>query len=73
MSVNDNILGLRRFAERVDRPALAAILGLLLASLVTLYSVTHAPVPEAAHQVLDVGEVVFWRQIAWITVGLLAM
>ena len=61
--------GLRRFIDTVDRPALLAIVGLLLVSLVTLYSVTHAPVAEHGNRALEVERGIFWRQILWILVG----
>ncbi|UCE01772.1 MAG: rod shape-determining protein RodA [Candidatus Latescibacterota bacterium] len=73
MSHSAGILGLRRFAEQVDRPALGAILALLLLSLVTLYSVTRTPVLDLGQRGLDVGEGVFWRQIVWIVIGLGAL
>ena len=73
MSRSSSPLGVRRFIETVDRPAMAAILGLLLVSLVTLYSVTHAPVPENGNPALEVGRGIFWRQIMWIGVGLVAL
>jgi len=66
-------LGVRRFIETVDRPAIFAVLGLLLASLVTLYSVTHAPVPVHGDPSLEVGRGIFWRQIVWILVGLVTL
>jgi rod shape determining protein RodA len=65
--------GGRRFIDTVDRPAFFAILGLLLVSLVTLYSVTHAPVPENGNRALEVGKGIFWRQLAWIAIGLGAL
>lgn len=73
MSTSDGFLGFRRFVERVDRPALFAILGLLLLSGVTLYSVTHAPVSEHGDRVLDVGQNVFLRQLLWIGIGVVAL
>src|SRR5262245_66391839 len=66
-------LGVRRFLATVDRPAMIAIAGLLLVSLVTLFSVTHAPVPENGTPSLEVGRGIFWRQIGWIGIGLLAL
>jgi rod shape determining protein RodA len=67
-------LGLRHFGERVDRPALAAILALLAISLLTLYSVTNVP-PTLGDEpsVLDVGREIFWRQLVWIGFGLGAL
>ena len=73
MSTSDGFLGVRRFVERVDRPALFAILGLLLISCVTLYSVTHAPVPDGGNRTLEVGQGVFVRQLLWICLGLGAL
>lgn len=73
MSHTGRILGLRRFATHVDRPALGAIAGLLLLSLVTLYSVTQTPVLDLGQRGLDVNEAVFWRQLLWIGVGLGAL
>ncbi len=73
MSRASSPLGVRRFLETVDRPAILAILGLLVVSLVTLYSVTHAPVPENGNPSLEVGRGIFWRQIVWIGVGLAAL
>jgi rod shape determining protein RodA len=66
-------LGVRRFLATVDRPAMIAISGLLLASLVTLFSVTHAPVPENGNPSLEVGRGIFWRQMIWIGIGLGAL
>jgi rod shape determining protein RodA len=66
-------LGARRFWDIVDRPAFLAILGLLGVSLVTLYSVTHAPVAENADRALEVGRGIFYRQLIWIAVGLGAL
>jgi cell division protein FtsW (lipid II flippase) len=73
VSLGDGVLGTRRFAERVDRPALLAILGLLGISLVTLYSVTHVPLRGDYHQVLVVGPGIFYRQIVWVLLGLGAL
>jgi rod shape determining protein RodA len=73
MNTSEGFLGARRFVGRVDRPALFAILGLLLLSSVTLYSVTHAPVTEGGNRALDVGQNVFLRQLAWIGIGLAAL
>lgn len=66
-------LGVRRFFATVDRPAMIAIAGLLLLSLVTLFSVTHAPVPENGNPSLEVGQGIFWRQLLWVGVGLVAL
>ena len=66
-------VGVRRFMDLVDRPALVAILGLLAVSLVTLFSITHAPVPEDGSRALEVGRGIFYRQIAWIAIGLGAL
>ena len=65
MSHAHDLLGLKRFAERVDRASLLAVLGLLGLSLVTLYSVTHAPVPEGGNRALEVGQSIFHRQIVF--------
>lgn len=73
MTTQSGILGVRRFLEHVDRPAFAAILGLLAVSVVTLYSITHAPVPESGNRALEVGTGVFTRQIVWIVIGLVAL
>jgi rod shape determining protein RodA len=73
VSMGEGVLGHRRFAERVDRPALVAILALLGISLVTLYSVTHARVHGDWHQTLVVGPSISYRQIAWIVLGLGAL
>lgn len=66
-------LDLRRFWDTADRPALIAILGLLAVSLVTLYSVTHTPVPETGGSGLEVGRGIFYRQMIWIAIGLGAL
>lgn len=68
-----DVLGLRSFGQRVDHLALGAILGLLLVSMVTLYSVTHAPVPDGYDPALDVGQGVFARQLIWVGLGLVAL
>jgi len=73
VSFDAGVLGTRRFVERVDRPALLAILALLGISLLTLYSVTHVPARDDAHVGLAMGEAIFWRQIAWIVLGLGAL
>jgi rod shape determining protein RodA len=74
MSRSGGPLGsLRRFVDSVDRPAMLAILGLLVVSLVTLYSVTHAPVPEDGDKSLVVGRGIFWRQIVWIVIGMMTL
>src|SRR5262245_26504333 len=73
MSRGPSPLGVRRFLATVDRPAMIAIAGLLLASLVTLFSVTHAPVPENGNPSLEVGRGIFWRQLVWIGIGLAAL
>jgi rod shape determining protein RodA len=73
MARGSSPLEVRRFLATVDRPAMIAIGGLLLVSLVTLFSVTHAPVPENGVPSLEVGRGIFWRQIVWIGVGLAAL
>jgi len=73
VSVGDGVLGTRRFVESVDRLALAAILALLAISLVTLYSVTHAPVEGDWNRTLLVGPGIFYRQFVWIALGLGAL
>ena len=73
MSFGDGVLGTRRFAERVDRAALAAILALLGISLVTLYSVTHVQLRGDYHHTLVVGPDIFYRQIVWVLLGLGAL
>jgi len=70
--MNSETVGPRNFVESIDRWAMGAILGLLVVSLVTLYSVTHAPVPEGVSNALEVGTGIFWRQIVWVTIGLAA-
>jgi rod shape determining protein RodA len=72
MSFVGDWMGAKRFLERVDPVALGAILGLLGLSLVILYSITHAPC-AAEMQSLQVSQGIFSRQVAWVTMGLLAL
>ena len=62
-------IGPRNFVESLDRWAMGAIFGLVVVSLVTLYSVTHAPVPVGVSNALEVGTGIFWRQLVWLTIG----
>lgn len=73
MTRGRDFLGIRSFATRVDHLALGSILGLLLVSWVTLYSVTHVPVPEGFGAGLEVGRGIFARQLIWTGIGLLAL